>query len=171
MIIPNSLFSEKPEKSKKSKSSKKSKRRHSDETLSEAEDGHRSKKRAKEVAPDAVAIAKLPSETPAQSLVNVSSPKKRPAAATEPIEGRRVVSVPAPSKDRKTSHSSSHSNDHTTVTNKSNGQSKVLTSSKSSSKLGGIPTDPSQLVEMLTKSLVNPNAAHEILSSDSEEDR
>lgn len=124
----------------------------------------------KEVAPDAVAIVKLPSEIPAQSLVNVSSPKKRPAAA-EPVEVRRVVSVPAPSKDRKTSHSSSHSNDHTTVTNKSNGQSKVLTSSKSSSKLGGIPTDPSQLVEILTKSLVNPNAAHEILSSDSEEDR
>lgn len=59
------------------------------------------------------------------------------------------------------------------VTNQSNGQSKLLTN-KSSSKLGGIPTDPSKLVEIIAQSLEHPEPSKattttEILSSDSED--
>lgn len=170
---------DKPEKSKKSKSSKKSKRRHSDETHSEAEEGggHRSHKakKLKESVSEAVPVVKVSKAevvVPHETLANVLSPKKRPAEA---VEVRKVsvqaVVVPVLPKDRKTSHSSNHSHDHI-VTNKSNGQSKSLTNPKSSSssKLGGIPTDPSKLVEILTKS-VDPHATTEVLSSDSEEDR
>lgn len=54
-----------------------------------------------------------------------------------------------------------------TVTNKSNGQSKLLTNAKSSKP--GIPTDPSKLVEVITKSLhTNAEPSLEIVSSESE---
>lgn len=141
------------EKVKKSKSSKK-KRRHSDETHSEAEDGHRShkSKKAKEQSDK-----KADPETSANVVVRESS-NKRPSDAE--------VSQVLAKRDRKSSSDN-------TVTNKSNGQTKLLTNPPKSSKPGGIPTDPSKLVEILTKSLdpnASPDAATEVLSSDSEND-
>lgn len=150
---------EKSEKTKRSKSSKK-KRRHSDETHSEAEEGHRSHKVKKTSESQSVKDAP-------ESLKNVGQTTKA-AAVVAPAA---VVEVDVVVKrDRKSSGGGS-STAHI-VTTKSNGQSKLLTNPKSSKLGGGIPTDPSKLVEILTKSLDTravPEPATEILSSDEEE--
>lgn len=147
--LPPPSDPDKPEKLKKSKSSKK-KRRHSDEAHSDGEEGHHHHRPHKAAKKTRVELPTSARDVP-ETLANVVEPR---AAAV----GKRVR------------QSSSGSNEPHIVTNKSNGQSKLLTNPKSS-KLGGIPTDPSKLVEILTKSLdphAAPEPATEILSSDSE---
>lgn len=168
--------SEHPEK--RSKSSKK-KRRHSNEPPSDAEEGHRSHKvkktadsKAAKVVPESLQnVAQATSKrvtvvaaAPTVSTAAVSPKKKRPSDAAE-------ASVHQVKRDRKSSSGSeknpqSHNHQPHIVTTKSNGQSKLLTHPKSSKLGGGIPTDPSKLVEILTKAAPEPTT--EILSSDSE---
>ena len=142
---------------KKSKSSKK-KRRHSDETHSEAEDGHRAHKSRKTSTSAGDVVKEVPA--PAKDV----APHPAPKSLSNVVPPREQEQVKKGEEPRK---SSSSEGAHT-VTTKSNGQSKSLTNHKSS-KLGGIPTDPSKLVEILTKSLETEAAPTEVLSSDSEE--
>lgn len=82
-----------------------------------------------------------------------------------------VVSLVSPLPTKRTRTSSSNNDSGTLVTNISNGgQSKLLTHNKSL-KLG-IPTDPTKLVEIITKSLdtTNVEPSLEIVSSESDDD-
>lgn len=166
--------SENPEK--RAKSSKK-KRRHSGEGPEEGHRSHKVKKSAdskparvvpeslQNVAQATTKRVTVGAAAPTVSTIAAVSPKKkRPSDAAE-------ASVPPVKRDRKSSSGSeknpqSHNHQPHIVTTKSNGQSKLLTHPKSSKLGGGIPTDPSKLVEILTKAA--PEPATEILSSDSE---